>query len=45
VTFLHVLELEIEFWDMSHGGPKWVDLFENLTEKVNSLVFFSNPYC
>lgn len=22
VTFLHVLELEIEFWDMSHGGPK-----------------------
>ncbi|KAJ6910402.1 hypothetical protein NC652_021165 [Populus alba x Populus x berolinensis] len=22
VTFLRVLELEIEFWDMSHGGPK-----------------------
>nr|AGM20687.1 PM36 [Populus tomentosa] len=22
VTFLHVLGLEIEFWDTSHGGPK-----------------------
>ncbi|CAK7326369.1 unnamed protein product [Dovyalis caffra] len=22
VTFLRVLELEIEFWNMSHGGPK-----------------------
>jgi thiaminase len=21
VTFLRVLELEIEFWNMSHGGP------------------------